>query len=91
MGLKDKRIIDTAIAVIQMIIKDGRHWSRHHSRILIKWPRDRKEDKYYLGGAHGLIGTLHMLLSSLVLIPDLQEDKDLVTTIKNSCDFMLAQ
>lgn len=46
------------LKVIKDILKMGHRWSESKDYILIKWPRDREDDKYYLGGAHGLIGVL---------------------------------
>lgn len=60
--LTHKKAISTVKKVIDAIIIDGKHWSKSAQHILIKWPRDRKEHKFYLGGAHGLIGVLQMIL-----------------------------
>ena len=44
--------------VVLNLIKHGLQFSKNDHYMLIKWPKERKEDKYYLGGAHGLMGAL---------------------------------
>lgn len=57
--------------------------------MLIKWPKDREENKYYLGGAHGLIGALQMILLSIMNVQELQKNKELLDIVRNSCNFVL--
>eukprot|EP00347_Sterkiella_histriomuscorum_P005713 403355552 len=84
-----KQTIQLCKRLIDVIIKDGKKWSKNQDFILIKWPRDRHENKFYLGGAHGLMGVLQMLLQAVNIIPDLQSDKNLMSVLKNSCDYLL--
>lgn len=55
---KNQRAIKRIKVLVKVIIEDGLKWSKDEDYILIKWPRERKEKKYYLGGAHGLMGVL---------------------------------
>lgn len=56
------KLSELVLKTVQVIVKDGTSWIENKNRLMIKWPRDRKDGKYYLGGAHGLIGVLFMLL-----------------------------
>ena len=87
----NKDIKKTAVKLVRAIIKSGKKQSQSNDFILVKWPRDRKEDKFYLGGAHGLIGVLQMLLQALTIVEDLRNDKETVSIVKNSCEFVLQQ
>jgi len=58
----NKDIQKIAIKLIKFIIKSGKKQSQSNDYIVIKWPKDRKEEKFYLGGAHGLMGVLQMML-----------------------------
>src|SRR5688572_29389156 len=44
--------------VIDEIIRVGKKWSKSNEYFIVKWPRNRDSDKFYLGGAHGLFGAL---------------------------------
>ena len=81
--------IDLAKKLIKVIVQDGHHWSKSSDFLLIKWPRERHEDKFYLGGAHGLMGVLQMLLQAVNVIPQLQGDKVLTRVLQLSIDFVL--
>ena len=52
---------DLVKRVVYDIVKDGTEWSGKDDLIIIRWPWDR-DDKYYLGSAHGLAGVLQMLM-----------------------------
>ena len=58
---QSKQLIGLARKAVITIVGDGLKMSLREDTILIAWPRERK-GKYYLGGAHGLSGVLHMLL-----------------------------
>jgi hypothetical protein len=73
------------------LIKHGLAFSQSEQFMLIKWPKNRSEDKYYLGGAHGLMGTLQMILLSILQVPSLKTNVQLLEIIKNSCNFVLEQ
>ena len=76
--------------IIKKIVRFGREISGHRSRIKIKWPFDRDDNKLYLGGAHGLIGTLQMILQAFLILPELKSDEKLVKTIEKSCESVLS-
>ncbi|CDW91116.1 lanc-like protein 2 [Stylonychia lemnae] len=86
---KNERALKRVHKIIDTLLMDGTQWSQSDEYILIKWPRDRKEKKFYMGGAHGLIGVLQILLQAVNIIPDLKSDKNLMLIIKNSCEFVV--
>jgi hypothetical protein len=62
----------------------------HNTSILIyPFPRLDKKTSLYLGGAHGVIGVLYMMLSAVHLFPDLFDNEliaDINTSISEICN-----
>ena len=77
------------VAVVQILKREGLKTSGQ-DYMKFYFPK-RKGGKAYLGGAHGLIGVLYMMLVSVSLCEKLKEDDDLMRAIERSVDFVLKQ
>ena len=81
---------DLVKRVVYDIVKDGTEWSGKDDLIIIRWPWDR-DDKNYLGAAHGLAGVLQMLMQAILIVEGLKEDETLMKVVRGSCQFILTQ
>ncbi|CAI2368824.1 unnamed protein product [Moneuplotes crassus] len=86
-----KLMKDTLLSSIEEValelFKIGSEKGESESVLLYSFPRE--EGKPYLGGAHGLIGILYMLLEASKVSSKLSDSEDFMETIQRSCNFLV--
>ena len=75
-----KNVSKTIEKVSVELYKSGKKLGEEYDILLYRWPR--KDGKYYLGGAHGLIGILYMLLQASLRNNSLSKNSDFSEDIK---------
>ena len=88
-GKERNQILDnTILNIFNILLNRGIDYTKKYQWnkcLLYPFPVNSKNPQYYLGAAHGLIGTIYMLLSTIKFFPSLFEQEiqigDEITTI----------
>ena len=83
-----KNVIKTMEKVSTELYKSGKILGKDKNILLYRW--NRKDGKYYLGGAHGLIGILYMLLQTSLRCPSLTKKSEFYEDIIKTLNYLLS-
>ena len=68
----DKKLDETILRIFELLINSGITYMKKYGWdkcLLFPFPVNSKRPKFYLGAAHGLIGAIYMLLSTIKFFP----------------------
>ena len=82
-----EKIMSILDDVVLQLYNTGLKIGEDEDTLLFRFPR--RDGKYYLGGAHGTIGILYMLLLASEVTPTLSENAEIMETIEHSCKFIV--
>ena len=86
--LSDKEGFDCREMILKVVGELKKEGLRNNKKGMLSYTFPRRKGKFYLGGAHGLIGILYMLMRAVQILPELKEDGGLMKALEASCVFM---
>ena len=84
---KIKILDDTIIEIFNILINSGIKYMnlyKWNKCLLYPFPANEEDPQFYLGAAHGLIGVIYLLLSTIKYFPNLLEQKIEINSDENT-------